>query len=65
MENTSEKRPELKYKVDQVVMLSSVKKDIPFRIVFVEWSDGWFYGFNSNIAVSESSIRSLRPDEIG
>ena len=57
---------EPKFKVGQVVILTSIKKEMPFRITFVERSMGeWFYGFNRRNAVAESSIRKLLPEEIG
>jgi hypothetical protein len=58
-------RPEPKYKVGQVVVMNSLKKQLPFRILFVEWNDGWFYGWNSKNSSSESSIRKLTPEEVG
>ncbi len=59
-------RPEPKFKVGQVVVMESVKKQLPFRILFVEWGDpGWFYGWNSKNAAAESMIRKLTPQEVG
>jgi len=59
-------RPEPKFKVGQIVVLTSIKKEMPFRILFVEWGMGdWFYGFNSKNAVAESSIRKVTPEEVG
>jgi hypothetical protein len=61
----TEGRPEPKFRVGQVVVMNSLKKQLPFRILFVEWNDGWFYGWNSKNASSESSIRKLTPEEVG
>ena len=59
-----EERPEPKFKVGQVVVMNSLKKQLPFRIVSVEWSDGWFYGWNSKNLASEGMIRKLNSEEI-
>ena len=59
-------RPEPRFKVGQIVVLTSMKKEMPFRILFVVWEmEGWFYGFNSKNAVAESSIRKVTPEEVG
>jgi hypothetical protein len=60
-----EDRPQPKYKVGQIVIINSIKKQLPFRILFVEWHDGWFYGWNSKNAASEPMIRKLTPEEVG
>jgi hypothetical protein len=61
-----EDRPEPKFKKGQIVVLTSIKKEMPFRILFVEWSMGdWFYGFSPRNAVAESSIRKVTPEEVG
>lgn len=60
-----EQRPEPKFKVGQVVVMNSLSKELPFRIVSVEWCDGWFYGWTSKNLASESMIRKLNSEEIG
>ncbi len=64
-ETIDQERPQPKFKVGQIVVMKGLKKQLPFRILFVEWNDGWFYGWNSRNAASESMIRSLNADEIG
>ena len=65
MSDTSD-RPEPKFKIGQVVVLNSIKRKMPFRIVSVEFNDGdWFYGWNTRNAVHESMIRKLTPEEVG
>lgn len=63
MEEQSENRPEPKYKVGQVVVLNA--RQLPFRILDVEWSEGWFYAWNRKNYASEGMIRKLTPEEIG
>jgi hypothetical protein len=58
-------KPAPKYKVGQVVVMNSLKKQLPFRIVSVRWQDGWFYGWNSRNAAAEEMIRKLTPEEVG
>lgn len=58
-------KPEPKFKVGQVVVMTCVKQEHPFRIVSIEWADGWFYGWNSEESVSESMIRKLTAEEVG
>lgn len=60
-----ENRPEPKYKVGQIVVMNSLKKQLPFRIVSVVWNEGWFYGWNSKNVAAENMIRALRPEEVG
>jgi hypothetical protein len=65
---SDQKKPEPKFKVGQVVVMNSTKKQMPFRIVSVIWGDigeGWFYGWNSKNALSERSIRLLTHEEAG
>ena len=54
-----------KYKVGQIVVMVSLKKNLPFRITEALWNDGWFYRWNRNNAVSESMLRELTLEEKG
>lgn len=58
-------KTEPKYAVGQVVILASGKKNIPFRILAMEWDAGWFYAYNRRNYVAESMIRLLTDDETG
>jgi len=58
-------RPEPKFKVGQLVVMSSLKKQLPFRIRAVIWEDGWFYQWNRKHAAAEHMIRGLTAEEIG
>jgi hypothetical protein len=58
-------KTEPKFKVGQVVVLTTIKKELPFRILDVYWNDGWFYFWNSKNAASESMIRELNSTEKG
>ena len=58
-------QPTPKFHVGQVVVMTSIKKELPFRIVSIEpVEDGWFYGWNSKNFVAESSVRKLKPEEV-
>jgi hypothetical protein len=54
-----------KFKVGQIVVMESLKKNLPFRITEVLWNDGWFYSWNRNNAASEAMLRELTPEEKG
>ena len=58
-------KTEPKFKVGQIVVMNSVKKQLPFRILAMEWNDGWFYAWNSKNYASEGMIRKCTPEEIG
>jgi hypothetical protein len=58
-------RPEPKFKVGQIVVMNSLKKQLPFRIQSVTWYYGWNYAWNRKNYASESMIRKLTPDEYG
>jgi hypothetical protein len=58
-------KPAPKFKVGQIVVMKGLKKQLPFRILRTEWSDGWFYAWNRRNFASEDMIRALTPDEIG
>ncbi|MFA5715470.1 MAG: hypothetical protein WC998_07010 [Candidatus Paceibacterota bacterium] len=45
--------------------MTTIKKQLPFRIIDIYWHDGWFYFWNSKNAASESMIRELTPIEKG
>jgi len=62
----AQSKPEPKFSVGQVVVLSSSRKQPVFRICSAEWHDGeWFYGWNSKNAAAEHMLRKLNRDEVG
>ena len=58
-------KTEPKYKVGQIVVMKSLTKQLPFRILGVSWDDGWYYQWNRNNYASEGMIRALTPEEKG
>ena len=54
-----------KFKVGQIVVMKSLKKNLPFRITEVLYDGGWFYRWNRNNAASEFMLRELTPEEKG
>ncbi len=54
-----------KFKVGQIVVIASLKKNLPFRITEVLWNESWFYRWNKNNAASESMLRELTTEEKG
>jgi hypothetical protein len=59
-----DQRPEPKFKVGQIVVMSSTKKAMPFRILAMEWDEGWFYAWSERNYAAESMIRTVKPEEI-
>lgn len=59
-------KPEPKFKVGQVVVMKSVKKELPFRILRVEYFAGdWCYAWDSKNYAAEHMLRKLTPEEAG
>lgn len=58
-------KTEPKYKIGQIVVLKSVKKESPFRILDIQWNDGWYYQWNRDNFASENMIRELTDIEKG
>ena len=58
-------RPTPKFKAGQIVVMRSLKKQSPFRILDVLWNDGWYYRWNRKNAASESMVRGLTLEEKG
>lgn len=54
-----------KYKAGQVVIMKSVRRELPFRIISLQWENGWYYQWNTNNFASESMIRELTAQEKG
>lgn len=54
-----------KFKVGQIVVMKSLKRGLPFRIISRRWEDGWYYQWNRNNFASEGMIRELTPQEKG
>ena len=51
------------FKVGEVVMMKSLKKPLPFRILGMIWEDEWFYQWNKKNYAAEHMLRELTPDE--
>jgi hypothetical protein len=58
-------KTEPKYKIGQIVVIKSIKKELPFRILNIKWDDGWFYQWNRNNYASEGMLRELNTKEKG
>lgn len=59
-------KPDPKYKMGQIVIAKSTKKELPFRVLFTIWGEEegeWFYGWNSKNASAEHMIRKLTPED--
>ncbi len=54
-----------RFKVGQVVVMKSLKRELPFRIIGIRWEDGWYYQWNQNNYASERMLRELTPHEKG
>lgn len=54
---------EPKFHVGQIVVVKSLKKQLPFRIIGVTWNDGWFYQWNRRNYAAESMLRELTDEE--
>ncbi len=54
-----------KFRVGQIVVMKSLKRELPFRIISFRWEDGWYYQWNRNNFASEGMIRELTPHEKG
>lgn len=58
-------KPKQKFKVGQIVVMKSLKREMPFRIMGIIWAGGWFYQWNNKNRASENMLRELTIDEIG
>lgn len=58
-------KPEPKYKIEQIVVIRTIKNQLPFRIKDIMWNDDWFYQYNKNNWFSEGMLRELTPVEKG
>lgn len=54
-----------KFKVGQVVAMKGTKKQPIFRIIAMDWADGWFYAWNRKNLAAEHMLRELTPEEKG
>lgn len=54
-----------KFKVGQVVMYSSEKKPMPFKILEIIKNGDYFYRFDSKNCIHESGMRALTDEEKG
>ena len=54
-----------KFKVGQIVVAKSLKRQLPFRILGLTWDEGWYYQWNRNNYASEGMLRELTPTEKG
>ncbi len=60
-----QERPTPKFSLDQIVVMTSTKKAMPFRILEVIWDDGWFYRWDRKNCAAEHMIRPLTAEESG
>jgi hypothetical protein len=58
-------RTEPNFKAGQIVVMKSLKRELPFRILNIRWEDGWYYQWNKHNFASEGMIRKLTPLEKG
>lgn len=58
-------RPTPKFKRGQVVVIKTMTKQPPFRILSVKWEEGWYYQWDRKNYASESMLRELTLDEKG
>lgn len=58
-------KTEPKFKIGQIVMMKSLKKPLPFKILGLMWEDGWFYQWNKKNYAAEYMLRGLTPEEKG
>lgn len=56
---------EAKFKIGQIAVIKSLKREPPFRIISIKWEDGWFYQWNKNNFASEGMLRELTDLEKG
>lgn len=58
--------PPQKFKVGQIVVMKSVKQQLPFRILAVRSEYGeWFYAWNKKNYAAEHMLREQTPEEKG
>ena len=65
LEGTWGERTEPKYKIGQVVMMKSLKKPLPFKILGITWDEEWFYQWNKKNYAAEHMLRELTDEEKG
>lgn len=61
----TDSRPAPRFKVGQVVVMKSLKKQPVFRVLSVHWEDGWYYQWNRNNYAAEDMLRELAAEEKG
>lgn len=54
-----------KYKVGQIVVMASTRRELTFRILSIKWDDGYYYQWNKNNYASEEMLRGLTDEEKG
>ena len=55
-----------KFQVGQIVVMKSMKKQLPFRILEAVYEDGeWLYRWDRRNFAAEHMIRALTDDETG
>lgn len=55
-----------KFKVGQIVVIKSLGRQLPFRIISLKWNeDEWYYQWNRNNFASEGMLRELTSQEKG
>lgn len=61
-------RPEPKFQKDQIVVMKSLRRQLPFKILDLVWHEEtgeWFYKWNRNNAAAEHMLRGLTKNERG
>ena len=58
--------PKPKFKVGQIVVMKSIKQELPFRIIGSMYEAGeWFYQWNRKNYAAEHMLRELTAEEKG
>lgn len=61
-----EERPKPKFKVGQIVVMKSVKRQLPFRILGTVLEGGeWYYRWDRKNHAAEHMLRELTAEEKG
>lgn len=59
-------RPAPKFTKGQIVVMKSLKRALPFRILDVKWAiSEWCYAWNRKNYAAEHMLRALTDEEIG
>lgn len=59
-------KTEAKFHVGQIVVMKSLKRELPFRVLGIKYDDGmWYYQWNRNNFASEGMLREQTELEKG